>query len=58
MSPPRSSDSSDTKIPQWGYVKGLGRCRVLCYLGNDRFELLTRRDERYRVHRDRISFRK
>lgn len=42
-------------LPAFGIVQGRGRCRVLSY-SNNRFELLTGRDERLHVHRDRIAF--
>lgn len=47
---------SDT-LPRWGYVKGLGRVRVLEYLGDGRFIVLDKRDTRWVRRREQITFR-
>jgi hypothetical protein len=37
-------------------MMGRRRVRVLSYTGDGYFDVLTSRDERYRVHRDRLVF--
>ena len=44
-----------TNLPTYAYLKGKGKVRVLSY-DNDRFTVLTTRDERVFVHRDRLKF--
>jgi hypothetical protein len=43
-------------IPIYEYLKGKGKVRVLMYQGNDRFFVLSERDERIFVHRNRLDF--
>lgn len=43
-------------LPRYAVVKGRGRCRVLGYAGRGYFDLLTSRDARLQIHRDRILF--
>lgn len=46
-----------TKHQPYGYIRNLGKVRILCYVGNDRFRVLRlSTDSTYRVHRDRIVF--
>lgn len=45
-------------LPRWGRVKGLGRVRVLEYIGDGRFIVLDSRDQRWVRHRDLITFTK
>lgn len=46
-------------LPTYCRVKGRrGRCRVLEYLGNDRFRVLLPDDSTLRVHRNLITFLK
>lgn len=54
--PSATGDDARRPLPLWGVVKGRGKCRVLDYLGNDHFLLLTNRDHRILVHRDLITF--
>jgi hypothetical protein len=49
-------DPAPNPLPRWGVVQGRGKCRVLAYLGRGYFELLTCRDARLHLHRDRITF--
>ena len=47
------------KTPTYCVVPGLGRCKVLAYLGNDRFRVLRlKTDSTYRIPRERITFLK
>jgi hypothetical protein len=46
------------KIPARAYLAGKGMCEVLTYDGNGYFTVLTNRDHRIFVHRNRLSFRK
>lgn len=45
-------------LPLHGYVKGIGKVRILRYEGNDRFTVLDNRDTVRYLHRDRITFTK
>lgn len=44
------------RLPKFGVVKGIGKCKVLDYRGNGYFTLLDNKDHRRHVHRDRITF--
>ena len=44
--------------PTWAYLKGVGRVRVLYYMGEGFWSVLDRKDERRIVHRDRLTFLK
>lgn len=44
------------KIPAFCIVPGLGRCKVLAYVGEGYFRVLTTRDCTYRIPRGRIQF--
>ena len=46
------------QLPCWAVVAGRGRCRVLAYEGNGYFTVLTNRDRRLYLHRDRLTFTK
>lgn len=52
------STPSSPSLPRWGRVAGLGRVRILEYLGNDRFLVLDSRDRRWVRHRKLIIFTK
>lgn len=47
-----------TNMPTYAYLRGKGRVRILEYVGNDIFRVLTRRDETIRVNRSRLIFAK
>lgn len=52
------TDTPSPSLPRWGRVSGLGRVRILEYLGNDRFLVLDNRDRRWVRHRKLIMFTK
>lgn len=43
-------------LPRFAIIPGRGKCRVLSYDGNGYFTVLTNRDVRLYVHRDRCKF--
>lgn len=45
-------------MPTYAYLRGKGRVRILEYVGNDTFRVLTSRDEIVRVQRSRLVFAK
>lgn len=49
-------EKTKDQLPTSGYLPGKGRVRVLSYEGNGMFFVLTNRDERVLVHRDRLKF--
>lgn len=53
--PPAASGDPLGNIPRYAVFRGR-RLRVLQYLGDDRFELLDRGDERRRLHRSQFTF--
>jgi len=53
------SESDDDKphpLPRFAVITGRGRCRVLSYDGKGMFTVLTSRDIRVAIHRDRCTF--
>lgn len=46
------------QIPRFCYAKNLGKCRVLDYLGNGKFRILTKGDQVYIRDRSLIRFYK
>jgi len=46
------------RLPRWAVLPGIGRVRVLEYVGNGRFVVLDNTDEKRLVHRDRLTFTK
>lgn len=53
---PRATPES--RLPRWAYVPGKGKCRVLAYMGNGQWDLLTSRDERLYRNQSTFSFTK
>lgn len=45
-------------VPTHAYLIGKGRVRILEYVGNDTFRVLTIHDETVRVQRNRLIFRR
>ncbi|QXJ40728.1 hypothetical protein [Curtobacterium phage Parvaparticeps] len=45
-------------LPRWAYVPGRGICRVLDYLGDGQFRVLTKGDDRLIRSRNQLQFRK
>jgi hypothetical protein len=45
-------------LPVYAYLIGKGRVRILEYVGNDTFRVLTIHDETVRVQRNRLVFTK
>lgn len=43
-------------LPTYAYLPGKGKVRILEYVGNDTFRVLTGRDEVVRVNRARLTF--
>ena len=56
VEPPPVDADEPRPLPKEGVVFGRGRVRVLSYDGNGMFTVLTSRDERVSMHRDRITF--
>lgn len=52
------TDEPSRPLPLKGYVRGIGKVRILRYAGNDRFYVLDPKDEVRLLHRDRIIFTK
>jgi hypothetical protein len=46
------------KLPMYAYLKGKGKVRIIAYLEDGYFRVLTSRDEKVFVHRDRLTFTK
>ena len=47
-----------TGLPTYAFLIGKGRVRILEYVGNDTFRVLTIHDETVRVQRSRLIFAK
>lgn len=47
---------SMSQSPTYAYLSGKGKVRILEYVGNDTFRVLTNRDETIRVNRARLTF--
>lgn len=45
-----------TGLPTYAYLSGKGKVRILEYVGNDTFRVLTSKDETVRVNRARLIF--
>lgn len=52
------ADETPRPIPTHAVLPGRGRVRVLSYDGNGMFTVLTNRDVKVSVHRDRLTFLK
>lgn len=52
------ADEAPKPLPTHAVLKGRGKVRVLSYDGNGMFTVLTNRDVKVFVHRDRLTFTK
>lgn len=55
---PDDKDETPRPLPTHAVLPGRGRVRVLSYDGNGMFTVLTNRDVKVSVHRDRLTFLK
>lgn len=45
-----------SQLPTYAYLPGKGKVRILEFVGNDTFRVITNRDETMRVNRARLTF--